>query len=61
MAIFTFDSVKANALKKALGPKLDRKVVNIEEYRGTILLPARRDPKPAFPLSQWSPDPLNAA
>ena len=32
-----------------------------EEYRGRILLPARRLPQPPYPSSQWSSDPLSAA
>jgi hypothetical protein len=61
MAIFTFDSVNGDTQKKQSASNLNRKVVNIEEYRGTILLPARRPPQYTFPLAQWSSDPLSAA
>jgi len=61
MAIFTFDSVNRDTQKKRSASNLNRKVVNIEEYRGTILLPVRRPPPPTFPLSEWPSDPLSAA
>jgi hypothetical protein len=61
MAIFTFDSVNRDTGKKQSASNLSRKVVNIEEYRGTILLPAKRPPQPTLPFSQWSSDPLSAA
>jgi hypothetical protein len=61
MAIFTFDSVDRDTHKKLSTSNPNRKVVNIEEYRGTILLPARRPPQPTLPLSQWTSDPLSAA
>jgi hypothetical protein len=61
MAIFYFDSVNRDTYKKQSASKVNRKVVNIEEYRGTILLPGRRPPQPTLPFSQWSSDPLSAA
>ncbi len=61
MAIFTFDSVKRDTPKQKLASKVNHKVVNIEEYRGTVLLPPRRGPRPMFAMPQWSSDPLSAA
>jgi hypothetical protein len=61
MAIFTFEILQRDSKKQAPVFNGDRKIVNIEEYRGTVLLPAGRIPRPAFQMSQWSPDPLNAA
>ncbi len=62
MAMFTFESTNRDTQKKSSASNLDSKIVNIEEYRRTVLLPARRASQTVLAFPRWSSsDPLSAA